>query len=80
MDATTANNVLQHLIDLMVPSVGKQVRHSNNEGKSLPSELTKTEKEVLHYALGYTIRKLHRRFKSMKTNKASMLYLDVIAT
>ena len=83
VDCAAANNVLQHVIDLAIPAIGHQINECTGSKKVetvQASDLTETEKEVLHYCLGYIIRKLQRRFEKNKTNKACMLYLDVIAT
>ena len=77
----TANSLLQHVVDYMVPAIRKKLRDISTEPTKLErKELSQTEKEVLHYALGYTIRKLLKKFQRCPNNKAASLYLDVVRT
>ena len=80
-DWATANNLLQHVIDYMIPTIGQKLREaSSGHSQLMKKELSQTEKEVLHYALGYVIRKLQKKFRRCVNNKAAMLYLDVVKT
>jgi hypothetical protein len=73
------NNLLQHVYDDVIPIIANFFKpDSPNSETETEEELTLEEKEVLHYAIGYTVLKLTRRYTRMKTNKASQLFLQVL--
>ena len=60
-DHYVSNNLLQHVIDSLLAiriRKLKKRREDTSAYHSVPSVLPQEEKEVLHYAIGYTVRKL----------------------
>ena len=78
------NNLLQHLLDDIVPEIKNLWRSTNEKTMSSSAdtpeqtELTKEEKSVLHYTAGFVLRKLKNKYTRIHQNNASQLFLDVL--
>lgn len=91
VNENTANTTLQHIIELLLPLLSRhlyQLKSSQdptstcadvNISGDTPVDLSKDDKQILHFAIGYTVLKLKRKFQRCSTNnKAAQLYLDVV--
>ena len=72
-DLDTANGVLQDVLDQLIPTIGEKVRDPITVETSRKCELSQSDKAVLHYAIGFIIRKLSKKFLKSSSNKAPWL-------
>ena len=91
LNEDTANRTLQHIIELLLPLLSQHL-HQLKSGQDPTSpvhnkqgsdtswvELCKEDKQILHFAIGYTALKFRRKFQRFcASNKAAQLYLDVV--
>ena len=87
LDEKTANHLLQHMIDLLVPLISselsrmKKLSGHDDEETTVQTDMTAAEKQVLHYVIGYTVKKLRAKFhRCSVNNKAAQIYLDIMKT
>ena len=65
-DKIVLNNLLQHVYDDLIPQIAGALKPPLSTGSDIPSvdQLTSDEKAVLHYAIGYTARKLTKKISA----------------
>lgn len=83
-DQATCYSLLNMIVQGLMPVVtneliAKPKAAMNRSEQSCTTNLTTEEKQVLHYAAAYIPRKLKRKFLRYPTNKAALLYSNIIA-
>ena len=74
------NNLLQHCIRELVPTIIQHVATPMCSPLSSAPALEKGEKEVLYYAAGYIPRKLRNKFGRQTGNRAAQLLREVVTS